>query len=204
MTQVRIRDTGEVLSTRQFRARHPNTSFPPVLDANTLDAYGADPVLPSPKPSTDRLTVAYRDGVVQDANGNWVEAWNTKDRNITLDAFKTERRQEATEQFRQHRKAGTSVTIGGQAVVIETDSDAQLELARVAERLAGTSNTLNVVTRRGAKLTLDATTAAAARDAAAAYYEACVTREYELHDEIDRQTSKRGVADIDVTSGWPS
>jgi hypothetical protein len=71
MTQVRIRDTGEVVSRAEFRRRHPTTIFPAVLRRDVLDEFGADPVLETPKPSPN----AQRNGAVQDALGNWVQAW---------------------------------------------------------------------------------------------------------------------------------
>jgi hypothetical protein len=51
-------------------------SLPRVWTANVCDALGVDPVLESPKPapSGDYKSVV-RNGVVQDANGNWVQAW---------------------------------------------------------------------------------------------------------------------------------
>jgi len=59
---------------------HPNVSLPKVWNANVNETLGIDPVLASPKPepSADYKSVV-RNGVEQDANGNWVHAWTERD-----------------------------------------------------------------------------------------------------------------------------
>jgi hypothetical protein len=59
---------------------HPNVSLPKVWNSNVNETLGIDPVLASPKPdpSGDYKTVV-RNGVEQDANGNWVYAWTEND-----------------------------------------------------------------------------------------------------------------------------
>jgi hypothetical protein len=59
---------------------HPNVSLPKVWNANVNETLGIDPVIASPKPdpSGDYKTVV-RNGVEQDANGNWVYAWTEND-----------------------------------------------------------------------------------------------------------------------------
>ena len=80
MSEYRIRSTGEVKSQGQIRSMHPNVSLPKVWNANVNETLGIDPVLASPKPdpSGDYKTVV-RNGVEQDANGNWVWAWTEND-----------------------------------------------------------------------------------------------------------------------------
>ncbi len=76
MSEYRVRATGEVKSQGQIRLDNKNMSLPKVWTANVCDALGVDPVLESPKPapSGDYKSVV-RNGVVQNANGNWVQAW---------------------------------------------------------------------------------------------------------------------------------
>lgn len=76
MSEYRVRATGEVKSQGQIRLDNKNMSLPKVWTANVCDALGVDPVLaaPAPKPSAAYKAVV-RNGVVQDAKGNWVEAW---------------------------------------------------------------------------------------------------------------------------------
>ena len=54
-------------------------SLPRVWKAATLDALDLDPVLKSPAATVGAYQVSVRDGVVQDANGNWVENYVARD-----------------------------------------------------------------------------------------------------------------------------
>ena len=76
MSEYRVRATGEVKSQGQIRNDNKNMSLPRVWTANVCEALGVDPVLaaPSPAPSSD-YKVVLRNGAVQDAKGNWVQAW---------------------------------------------------------------------------------------------------------------------------------
>jgi len=76
MSEYRIRATGEVKTQGQIRNDNKNMSLPRVWTANVCDALGVDPVLaaPAPAPSGDHKIVV-RNGAVEDANGNWVQAW---------------------------------------------------------------------------------------------------------------------------------
>lgn len=49
----------------EFRAAHPNTSFPPQLTATLLDSYGADVVFEGPQAQPTRYQTAFADGVEQ-------------------------------------------------------------------------------------------------------------------------------------------
>ena len=76
MAEYRVRATGEVKSKDQILLDNKNMSLPKVWTANVCDALGVDPVLASqtPAPSGNYKTVV-RNGVVQNADGNWIEAW---------------------------------------------------------------------------------------------------------------------------------
>jgi hypothetical protein len=73
---IRIRETGQVVSENEFRAMHPNTSGPITA---LMEQFGADPILQAPMPETTRFQSAVRNGVVQDSLGNWVQAWTVVD-----------------------------------------------------------------------------------------------------------------------------
>ena len=79
MSEYRNRTTGEVKTQGQWRAANPNMSLPRVWKAATLDALNLDPVLRSPAATVGAYQVSVRDGVVQDANGNWVENYVARD-----------------------------------------------------------------------------------------------------------------------------
>ena len=54
-------------------------SLPRVWNDNVHDALNVDPVLRSPAATVGDYQVSVRDGVVQDANGNWVENYVARD-----------------------------------------------------------------------------------------------------------------------------
>ncbi len=80
MSEYRIRSTGEVKTQGQIRSDNPNVSLPKVWNGNVNESLGIDPVLitPQPAPSAD-FKVVVRNGVTQDANGNWVQAWTERE-----------------------------------------------------------------------------------------------------------------------------
>ena len=73
MGEYRHTTTGEVKSQGEWRRDYPNTSFPRVWLQETLDGLGLEAVLASPAATTSQYQNSARDGVEQDANGNWVE-----------------------------------------------------------------------------------------------------------------------------------
>jgi len=79
MSEYRNRTTGEVKTQGQWRSANPNMSLPRTWKAATLDALNLDPVLRSPAATTTAYQNSVRDGVVQDANGNWVENYVARD-----------------------------------------------------------------------------------------------------------------------------
>ena len=79
MGEYRERTTGEVKSQGQWRAAFPQMSLPRVWGANVCDAMNIDPVLASPAATVGAYQISVRDGVEQDANGNWVEKYVAKD-----------------------------------------------------------------------------------------------------------------------------
>ena len=76
--ELRIRDTGQVMTESEFRSLHPNTSFPPQLTVELLDSFGADPVLNGPQAQPTRYQVAFRDGV-EEINGQWFTKFSVAD-----------------------------------------------------------------------------------------------------------------------------
>ena len=79
MSEYRNTTTGEVKTQGQWRAANPNMSLPRVWKAATLDALNLDAVLRSPAATTTAYQTSARDGVEQDANGNWVEKYVARD-----------------------------------------------------------------------------------------------------------------------------
>lgn len=80
MSEYRIKSSGEVKTQGEIRKLNPNTSLPKVWGTNACEALGIDPVLASPKPeASGEFKIVVRNGVEQDANGNWVYAWTERD-----------------------------------------------------------------------------------------------------------------------------
>lgn len=79
MSEYRNRTTGEVKTQGQWRSHYNNVSLPRVWKAATLDGLNLDAILSSPAATTTAYQTSARDGVVQDANGNWVENYVARD-----------------------------------------------------------------------------------------------------------------------------
>lgn len=76
--EIRIRATGAVMYEGEFRAMHPNTSFPQQLTVDLLDSMGADPVLEGPQVTPTRYQIAFRDGV-EEIGGQWFTKYSVAD-----------------------------------------------------------------------------------------------------------------------------
>ena len=69
--ELRIRETGEVISESEFRRRHSNTSFSKTLSQETMNNFGVDPIFEGPQAST---TPPYQTSVrsgVEEIEGKW-------------------------------------------------------------------------------------------------------------------------------------
>ena len=79
MSEYRHKTTGEVKTQGQWRAANPNTSFPRIWSQEALDFLNLEAVLRSPAATTTQYQNSVRDGVVRDANNNWVENYVARD-----------------------------------------------------------------------------------------------------------------------------
>jgi hypothetical protein len=69
--EIRNRSTGEIITTSQLKAAHPNTSFPKNITAEVLDGFGYDPVLNGAAATvTAPYGVSVRAGV-EEIDGQW-------------------------------------------------------------------------------------------------------------------------------------
>ena len=122
--EYRIQSTGEVKTQGEVRRMHSNTSLPRVWDANVCSALGIDPVLAAPKPEVTGYTQSVRNGVTQDAKGNWVQAWSVVDMfaDTTEDGVTTTKAEhEAAYQADLDAKAAESVRTQRDAKLAESD-----------------------------------------------------------------------------------
>jgi hypothetical protein len=125
MGDYRHRASGLVQSQRDWRRHYANVSLPRVWNQNTLDGLALDPVLAVPPPAVGPYQIALRDGVEQDAKGNWVERWTVGDRFADyVDAdgvLHTTAEQEAAYQARLDATAAASVRAERDRRLAETD-----------------------------------------------------------------------------------
>ena len=69
--ELRIRQTGQVVTEQEFRKLYPNTSFPEVLTAEILESFEVDPVFEGPQPTlTPPYEISVRQGV-KEVDGKW-------------------------------------------------------------------------------------------------------------------------------------
>ena len=144
MSEYRNRTTGEVKTQGQWRAANPNMSLPRVWKAATLDALDLDPVLKSPAATVGAYQVSVRDGVEQDANGNWVEKYVARDMfSDTTDengVTTTKAEHEAAYQAALDSKAAESIRNQRATLLAETDwmalSDVTMSAAMATYRQA--------------------------------------------------------------------
>jgi hypothetical protein len=142
MTEYRDRTTGEIKSQGQLRKENPNMSMPKVWNNNVHDALNVDPVLRAPKPTEGigAYQSVRRNGVTQDAKGNWVEAWEiadmfsdyTDDEGVTH----TKAEQEAEYQARLDSEAATRNRAERDRLIAETDWQALSDVTMSAEMAA--------------------------------------------------------------------
>ena len=141
MTEYRDRTTGEIKSQGQLRKENLNMSMPRVWNNNVHDALNVDPVLRAPKPTTGigAYQTVRRNGVVQDANNNWVEAWEIADMfsDTTEDGVTTTKAEhEAAYQARLDSEAAERNRTERDRLIAETDWWASSDLTMTAEQTA--------------------------------------------------------------------
>lgn len=78
---IRNRSTGQVIDESQFKAENPGVMLPRIWTAETYNAIGYDPITPIAPPGlpSSSLKEWYRDGVIQNSNGDWVFNWIERD-----------------------------------------------------------------------------------------------------------------------------
>ena len=79
MSEYRHTETGEVKTQGQWRSHYNNVSLPRTWKTATLAGLNLEAFLASPAATTGAYQSSARDGVEQDANGNWVEKYVARD-----------------------------------------------------------------------------------------------------------------------------
>ena len=135
MTEYRDRTTGELKSQGELRRDNPNMSLPKVWNEFTFDALNVDPVLRAPKPTEGigAYQTVRRNGVTQDAKGNWVEAWEIADMFSDDAELGTKAEQEAAYQARLDSDAAERNRSERDRLIAETDWHALSDVTMSAE-----------------------------------------------------------------------
>jgi len=98
MGEYRERTTGEVKTQGEWRAVFKKMSLPKVWNSNACNAMNIDPVLTSPAATTSTYQISVRDGVEQNANGDWVEKYVARDMFADIEGGETKAEQETAYQ----------------------------------------------------------------------------------------------------------
>jgi hypothetical protein len=140
MAEYRNRTTGELKTKSQLIIDHPNMSLPKVWNDFTFDALDVDPVFLAAKPSeVGQYQQVIRNGVEQDANGKWVEAWQVVDMfsDTTEDGVTTTKAEhEAAYQTQLDNSAAERNRRERDRRIAETDWWASSDLTMTAEQTA--------------------------------------------------------------------
>jgi hypothetical protein len=144
MAEYRHTETGEVKTQGQWRSHYKNVSLPRAWKQATLDGLNLEAVLASPAATTGAYQTSVRDGVVQDANGNWVENYVARDMFAdTTDedgVTTTKAEHEAAYQAGLDNKAGEAVRTKRNTLLAETDyfalTDVTMDAAMTSYRQA--------------------------------------------------------------------
>jgi hypothetical protein len=78
--QIRIRESGAVMYEDEFRKLNSTTSFPQIISVETLNDFGADPVLEGPQAQPTHHQIGFADGVEQ-INSQWYTKYSVSDMN---------------------------------------------------------------------------------------------------------------------------
>ena len=138
MTEYRDRTTGEIKTQGELRRDNPNMSLPKVWNEFTFDALNVDTVLRTPKPTEGigAYQSVRRNGVTQDAKGNWVEAWEIADMFSDDVELGTKAEQEAAYQQQLGDSAAERNRTERDRLIAETDWWASSDLTMTAEQTA--------------------------------------------------------------------
>ena len=124
MGEYRHTTTGEVKSQGEWRGLNKNISMPRTWNVNVLTALSLEAVLPSSAATTSQYQTSVRDGVEQDALGNWVEKYVAQDMfaDTTEDGVTTTKAQhEAAYQATLDANTASGVRSQRDTLLAETD-----------------------------------------------------------------------------------
>ena len=136
MSEFRDRTSGEIKTKDQLKRDNPNMSMPKVWNEFTFDALNVDPVLAGKKQTEGigQYQFVARNGVVQDANSNWVEAWEIRDMFADDSELGTKSEQETAYQTQLDNDAAERNRNRRDVLIAKTDWWASSDLTISAEQ----------------------------------------------------------------------
>jgi hypothetical protein len=214
MTQYRNRTTGEILSESDVKrnAQAANIGLPKVWKAATLDSLDIDPVLKAPKPTPSHIfKTVRRNGVTQDGNGNWVEAYVEADMYVTdVDGTKAEKEAEATLAYAASLKntvkgkANTNMDAGTTVSGIEVDTDLNGRTLALGAMIGDKANRKWVL-KDGSTVVLSKVQVDALSAGIDDYIQSVFDKRAVLNDAIEAvKTDIAALQAIDIDTGWPT
>ena len=76
--EIRLKETGAVITESEFRALHPNTGFPSQLTEKIINDFGGDVVFEGAQAQPTRYQIGFRDGV-ELVNAKWFTKYSVAD-----------------------------------------------------------------------------------------------------------------------------
>ena len=142
MTEYRNRTTGEIKTKGELRRDNANMSFPKVWNSNVYDALNVDPVMiaAAPTEGVGQYQTVSRNGVEQNSNGDWVQAWQIVDMFADIEGGQTKAEQEVAYQTTLDNSASENNRNKRNNLLSETDwwavSDRTITSEQTAYRAA--------------------------------------------------------------------
>jgi hypothetical protein len=125
MTEYRLKSDGSVKTKSEVVALFPNTSIPKIWTDQVCEDLGIDVVFETPKPTSSEAYKHYvRNGVEQNDNDQWVQAWVEQDMfaDTTVDGVTTTKAEhEAAYQATLDADAAQAVRLTRNNLLSETD-----------------------------------------------------------------------------------
>lgn len=203
MSHVKIVDGAAVqypYTEKQFRADHPNTSFPKPLPDAVGQEHGRFPVRVLDQPSHNLHTQnAQQDALPSYDGTEWVLGWTVTDKPIA--DVKDDLTAAAAAKRYEVEFGGT--TFNGSPLPTDAKTQSALTAAYVKAQADPNYTIDSWKSGPGTFSTLDAPTIIALADAIEAHVQACFTREAAIAGEIAAATTLAELAAIDINTGWP-
>lgn len=100
MTEYRHKTSGDIKTRNELIAANKNMSIPKVWTDSVLEALNVDPVLivAAPTDGVGAYQQAVRNGVEQDSDGNWQQAWQISNMFADIEGGQTKSEQETAYQ----------------------------------------------------------------------------------------------------------